>query len=131
MVKVPVVKINTNFSQFSKFSNLFSNFKRDIATPKNIGLTVDKSISNTLKMIAQDLRVITQVQLTVIGNSKKFRESMKNLHVQPAFAGFPKVAPKIHSPTGGKLFGDVRNLSNSGFQNMFSLSARADRKSVV
>lgn len=125
MVKVPVVKINTNFSQFSKFSNLFSNFKRDIATPKNIGLTVDKSISNTLKMIAQDLRVITQVQLTVIGNSKKFRESMKNLHVQPAFAGFPKVAPKIHSPTGGKLFGDVRNLSNSGFQNMFSLSARA------
>ncbi len=125
MVKVPVVKINTNFSQFSKFSNLFSNFKRDIATPKNIGLTVDKSISNTLKMIAQDLRVITQVQLTVIGNSKKFRESMKNLHVQPAFAGFPKVAPKIHSPTGGKLFGDVKNLSNSGFQNMFSLSARA------
>ena len=60
MSKTPLIKTNTNFQQFKDFAKLFKSFKKDIATPKAIGLSVNKDTVTILQGIARDLRIISQ-----------------------------------------------------------------------
>lgn len=128
MAKAPIIKINTNFKQFSAFTKLFDGFKKDIALPKNVGISIDKNAVNVLQTMARDLRVIAQIQMAVIGNSKKFKEAFKNINLEsPVIHTNPKeqkVIPPKKSLTQRISIG-TKKLAIQGLQKSFGFAAAA------
>ncbi|MDI2113075.1 transglycosylase SLT domain-containing protein [Commensalibacter nepenthis] len=126
MANIPIVKIGTDFTSFSKFTKNFSNFKKQTAKPQNIGFNVDKSSMAVLKSIASDLRVISQIQMGIISKSKRFRDVFESVKLQN-----PVIDGTATDKTDQKKISNFSNAVSKIAQFLKSVSASGVKRSLA